>query len=386
MRLLLNSLLIIVLFSVHTAWAQVFHVSTQAEFETALSQSASNGQDDRILVYKDALIQNIPYEREAGFSLTIEGGYDADFKRVIISIDPSPVISGLKSGGDTDLGVLERQKSTTGPTPPPNVVKQKSSGIDSTFAAGGATQKVLGVPGYEWRHGCGPTAVGMVVGYYDVRGFDNLYDGSAASQTYAVNQGIASQRSSSNPGHYEDYSLPMDDTASQPIADKSQSGGTHVADSIADYMHTSWSSDGLFYGWSYSDMISPALISYVKSKDSDYTVNSTEYDFDHMPWNILTNEIDNDRPMIFLVDTNADGYTDHFVTVVGYRIYNGQNQYGCLDTWAPASEVRWSNFSKMKAGTSWGVWGGGKSVFSKPVIPDPPVSSVNMVPILDLLQ
>ena len=31
-------------------------------------------------------------------------------------------------------------------------------------------------------------------------------------------------------------------------------------------MHTSWSADGLRYGWSYSNMVAPGFTSYVASK------------------------------------------------------------------------------------------------------------------------
>ena len=75
---------------------------------------------------------------------------------------------------------------------------------------------------------------------------------------------------------------------------------------------------------------------------------------------VLTGEIDSGRPLVFLVDTNADGYADHFVTVVGYRDPPDwpTQQYGCLDTWPPAAVVRWCDFSAMAVGQSWGVWGG----------------------------
>jgi hypothetical protein len=69
------------------------------------------------------------------------------------------VESHVASGDDG----LAPQQSTTGPIPPPEVAPKNADG-----ASGSATAEVtLAVPGYFWRHGCGPTAVGMVVGYYD---------------------------------------------------------------------------------------------------------------------------------------------------------------------------------------------------------------------------
>ena len=219
---------------------------------------------------------------------------------------------------------------------------------------------VLGVPGYLWRHGCGPTAVGMVIGYLDTLGYSSLFDGEAETQSEAVSQGIASQRTAGNPAHYEDYSLPMDSSAPSLIADRSAApvGDEHASDSIADFMKTSWSSEGNRYGWSWGSHIIPSFTSYMASRYPSYHTNTASY---YMPssltWSVLTTSINNNRPMVFLVDTNADGSTDHFVTVIGYND-TPTKQYACLDTWNPASEVRWVNFATISSGVAWGIWGG----------------------------
>ena len=58
--------------------------------------------------------------------------------------------------------------------------------------------------------------------------------------------------------------------------------------------------------------------------------------------------------MVFLVDTNGNGSTDHFVTVIGYD--DSTHSYGCLDTWGSA--VRWETFAPLASGQGWGIWGG----------------------------
>ena len=58
--------------------------------------------------------------------------------------------------------------------------------------------------------------------------------------------------------------------------------------------------------------------------------------------------------MVFLVDTNGNGSTDHFVTVIGYD--DSTHSYGCLDTWG--STVRWETFAPLADGQPWGIWGG----------------------------
>ena len=60
------------------------------------------------------------------------------------------------------------------------------------------------MPRYIWHRGCGPTALGMIVGFYDLHGFYDLYDDSTLLQTNNINMLIASNE------HYDDYSLPQD--------------------------------------------------------------------------------------------------------------------------------------------------------------------------------
>jgi hypothetical protein len=252
------------------------------------------------------------------------------------------------------------QLSTSGPEPPPSArIKAQLSGD-----ALRASRAVPAVPEYLWRHGCGPTAVGMVIGYYDTHGFPNLIPGDASTQTADVNQAVASQGSgvvgSGTQKHYEDYSLPNDDGLSVVTPDRSATypAGCHTDDSIADFMHTSWSSNNLFYGWSSSARIAPAFNSYVAMRDSSLIHSCQQYYMGStLTWSVVKNEIDNNRPMVFLVDSTGDGATDHFVTIVGYSDLSAP-LYACLDTWAPAGDLRWCGFRAMSSSYPWGVWGG----------------------------
>lgn len=249
---------------------------------------------------------------------------------------------------------LERPKqSTTGPEPPPEV-ESKSPTFFGEWLADGTDLTVNGVPGYLWRHGCGPTSVGMVIGHHDNLSFDDLFEGDATSQTEAVNQGIASQEDQQDPKHYEDYSQTIDSGESSPLPDKSEppQGDEHTSDCIADFMQTSWSAVDNFYGWSWSSDIHPSFNNYVELRNSTYSHSVNFYKMGStLNWEVLTNEIDHNRPMVFLVDSNGDGWTDHFVTVVGYRTEElGSNTlyyYGCLDTWDPPGVVRWAQFREV---------------------------------------
>jgi len=280
----------------------------------------------------------------------------------------------VQESGVTSHSLNLPRQSTTGPIPPKEVSSKKpdQAGLK-------ATDKLIpGVPGYLWRHGCGPTAVGMILGYYDVQGYRDIIPGDAASQTGEVDQAIASQNSTENPQHYEDYALPLDGDTPEIQPDKSSTppGDEHPDNCIADFMHTSWSADGNRYGWSWSNMIGSAWYDYVMLKAPEYQPAYENFGpWNPITWSVLKSEVDNSHPMVFLVDTDGNGGTDHFVTVVGYRDSQGFQEYACLDTWDPPTLIRWERFRPMNAGDPWGVWGGTSFRLSAPTptpTPTPP--------------
>lgn len=339
---------------------ETFCVHNEEELLAALAKSSNNGEDDALLLMSGVSASGLSMVRETGFSLRVEGGYDAECSIRREALSPSGQDERNANSEISPQEIPAPQQSTTGPIPPEGITPLKEDSLVFPGTSGG-TMQTLGVPGYAWRHGCGPTAIGMVAGYYDLRGYADLFPGAANTQTDSVNQGIASQRSAGDPGHYEDYSQPIDNGGTGLLSDKSQtpSGDEHVSDSIADFMQTSWSSRSNYYGWSWSSDVTPSFLNYVNLKNTSYSPSSTGYYMynSSLTWSVLVNEINNNRPMVFLVDTDGDGYTDHFVTVVGYR-NEPVNQYGCLDTWYPYNEVRWCDFRAIGAGNSWGVYGG----------------------------
>jgi len=211
------------------------------------------------------------------------------------------------------------------------------------------------VPGYEWRHGCGPTAVGMVLGYWDCMGCSMLIPGAAMAQTTAVNRAIAN-----NP-HYNDYSLPIDDDESGLLPDASYYGGAHESNCLADFMETSWYTSSNMFGWSRLNRVDNSMRDYVAMVNSEYGTSygcsSWNETWGTFGWNDFVDEIDAGRPMVFLVDTSADGATDHFVTGIGYRDTQGYQEYACLDTWSAGSNIRWERFRENAWGVPWGIHG-----------------------------
>jgi hypothetical protein len=104
----------------------------------------------------------------------------------------------------------------------------------------------------------------------------------------------------------------------------------HPDNSIADFMGTSRSSMGLFYGFSWIQYIGPAWNQYVNLKNSRYEPKFEEYYWGYSPeltWELLTSEIDQGRPLVATVDTHSDGEPEHAVTIVGYR--DKPQQYAC---------------------------------------------------------
>jgi len=270
------------------------------------------------------------------------------------------------------------EQTTTGPEPPAIVKDRDAQKILVTASEQGGVQRVIsGVPNYLWRHGCGPTALGMVIGYYDRHGYDDLIFGNASTQTSNVDQAIASGGNASNPypagseRHYEDYASPEDYLTPTILPDDYIGKRTpHADDCIADYMDTSKSTRGNRYGWSWASEIDDAFIGYVNQQNAGYNPTATEYMWSTgaLTWQLLTNEINNNRPMGFIVDTDGDGSTDHFVAVVGYDDGNPR-KYGCYDTWY--TNIRWETFQGMASGVPWGISRGWTFSLAPPFIPEP---------------
>ena len=194
------------------------------------------------------------------------------------------------------------------------------------------------MPAYNWYHGCGPTAAGSIVGYWDLAGLPNLFD--ASGPTIYLTANVQDQISS--PEHNAKYD-PDPDDPNLPVP---------VKTSIADWFKTSVN---LPYGWSYQSDAPAAFTGYFGYRG--YTASSgwTFYDASSS-WSSFTNQINKGAPVMFLVDSTGDGGTDHFVPVFGYDDRGaGGLWYACYDTWSEGETVRWKQFRAMSSSYSWGV-------------------------------
>ncbi len=221
----------------------------------------------------------------------------------------------------------------------------------SSLKAEAVPVTISGVPAYDWYHGCGPTAAASVLGYYDMNGYDNLFDASgwdAVRLTTNIHDEISS------PEHNAKYD-------SHPDAP----GPAPADTSIADFFHTS---ENQPYGWSWLSDADDAFTGYANYRGYD-DWNAWNEGFGDFTWTDLITEIDNDRPMMFLVDSEGNGQTDHFVSVLGYDDRGADGLwYGAYNTWHEGETIDWYQFRGMSANYSWGV---GYGTFIRGGAPDP---------------
>ena len=217
---------------------------------------------------------------------------------------------------------------------------------------------VPGVPAYLWRHGCGPTAAGMIIGYWDGNGFPDLVPGDASTQTAAADEMIASEGPASN---YSDYCLPFDSYPNmEPDLSELPVGDEHADECVADYMHTSQSYHSNYYGWSWYSSVGPAMEGYVLQRlgGEGYVMASANWrmaPYGPLTWSAYRAAIDMGWPMVLLVDSDGNGGTDHFITAVGYDEDGGTQTYIAYNTWD--TSLHSYEFRAMGAGKQWGIYG-----------------------------
>src|SRR5262249_45443900 len=66
----------------------------------------------------------------------------------------------------------------------------------------GGERLLPGCPAYDWYHGCSPTSAGMLMGYWDLHGYGNLFDAQGWAQ---VSQTSFVEDQISSPAHNAKY-------------------------------------------------------------------------------------------------------------------------------------------------------------------------------------
>lgn len=227
------------------------------------------------------------------------------------------------------------------------------------LAGGAAAQNeefvIPDVPAYVWTHGCSPTAAMMLLGYWDALGYGGLVPGS---NDWNRNR-TAIQNAIASPEHVSEYALydgVNDSGYTSAYLDVSSlsPGSAHENNSLADFMGTSRSADKLKYGYTFTSRIGLGISSYATWRGYSFATSGTG---STPAWDLLRLELWMGRPVMLAVDSaGSDGKLDHSVAVVGYRVVDGVQYYGCYDTWS-ANGIRWERFRPVGVGISWGVGG-----------------------------
>ena len=204
------------------------------------------------------------------------------------------------------------------------------------------TMSISGVPSYGWYHGCEPTSVGMIMGYWDLNGYPNLFD--AQGSLVYTQSNVQDQISS--PAHNAKYDPTPDIIDSiLPVPSKT---------SIADFARTSV--DPLEFGYSYVSTTGSASVAYANYRGYNFTYTNNFYS---TTWSTLVSEVNAGKPVLFIVDANADGIFDHAVPAIGYDTnYNGDGDYyECYTTAGEGFAPVWYKFQYETAGQPYGVYG-----------------------------
>jgi len=173
-------------------------------------------------------------------------------------------------------------------------------------------QSPFGFEGYPTGFpGCAPTAGGMVIGYWDAHGYDDLITGSNSwtGNRAGVEAMIGSE------GHYDDY---WGEDADPPH---------HANNCVADFMATS--RDPKPDGATSENNVHYGMVEYTKYRG--YADANGWYALHGGLWDLFVTEIDAGRPMAFAVDTGGDGEANHAVAAFGYDDTAGAERYYYYD-------------------------------------------------------
>ena len=186
---------------------------------------------------------------------------------------------------------------------------------------------IQGVPPLIWKHGCAPTSVGMLMGYYERFGYPNLI-----ADTNDIYQSVSSHE------HYQDYSYP-EDTPEQIIPDRSELGGAHPNNCVADFLGTSFSRLRMSYGGTRSDYITSGTLQYMSSRYPGIDIGRLEdridaTNFAHL-YETLKAHIQANHPVLLAVDSDGVDGIDHAVIMVGYTHDKATQirEYIAYNTW-----------------------------------------------------
>jgi hypothetical protein len=234
-----------------------------------------------------------------------------------------------------------------------------------------ATAQLSGVPNYEWYYGCSPTAAGMLMGYYDRRGYGNLVPGGVAELSSFGNSNALVNSIIASPGHVADFYQGGDGASGDDV------GPTHAFDCLADFMGTSQdaaeNTNGAttFFFWEDGTTLTPKDVEDygMEGLDGMYGIGQYVQYAGYQCANLYTqmidtavtsggftfsqyeSEIDAGRPVLLQLEGH---------TVLGYGYDDATNRAYVYDTFNPEGQtpryLTWGGTYGSYAGMSqWGV-------------------------------
>lgn len=208
----------------------------------------------------------------------------------------------------------------------------------------GAEKIISDVPNYTWYGGCGPTAAGMIIGFWDDHGYENLITAGDGTNSWATNPDAVKAMIASD-GYFYDW---------HPKPDREEPPAYHADDCVADFMGASRGAEEP--GWSSATKQAIGMAGYAAYRG--YTETGGAWVWYNNLWEVFVGEVDAGRPMEFYVDLSGDGAADHFVAAFGYDDTPGAEQYFGYDT--SGGSAQWHDFAPLEAGQAWristGTW------------------------------
>ncbi len=168
------------------------------------------------------------------------------------------------------------------------------------------------VPAYTGPCGCGPLAVASILGYWDMFGYEGLFGASDRDQLM-LTESITSE---------------LSDIAA--LFDPDGNGWSDIEDAVPTFEHYAMDHGGYDF------------------EASNVGFTRFQYQF--------KDEINSGHPVLFLVDSNGDGNSDHFVPVLGYDDRGVQGlYYGFYTNWTEDETLQWEAFTSISNQAAWGV-------------------------------
>lgn len=205
------------------------------------------------------------------------------------------------------------------------------------------------VPDYLWNYGCTPTSAGMLMGYWDLRGYDNLVEGTAPLTSAPQDQerpeargpddyrtGVDSDRVVdaliASQGHHRDYWAHGLNAGAGANVDPMLDG--HANDSLADFIGTS--RGDIPNGYSEVGSVAGGLRAWAQERG--YSGLSAGPNDTRPSFIKLKEAIDAGCPVLLALSLDGRGGDGHSVLAYGYKDLGPDSRWFAVrDTWAPGN-------------------------------------------------